>query len=156
MCPLPRVCTPATSRSGDLGKQLRCCEPPFLCRWDVEAGGGGGLPAWLLAAAPGWRLGGWGVGEPRAGGCSLRAFSAPWRGISPVAINTAGSGSLGLRGGPAGESLLVQVESLKIGTLGRLDAPRSECSKHLSPSPLPPPASYRRRKHPLSCQENFH
>lgn len=31
VCPLPRVCASATSRPGDLGKQLRCCEPPFLC-----------------------------------------------------------------------------------------------------------------------------
>lgn len=30
-CPLPRVCTSATSRPDGLGKQLRCCEPPFLC-----------------------------------------------------------------------------------------------------------------------------
>lgn len=85
--PLPRVCTPATSWLGDLGKQLRGCEPPFLCRWDVKAGGGGGLPAWLLVAAPGWRLRGWGVGEPALVAAACGPLAPPGE-ASPQLLST--------------------------------------------------------------------
>lgn len=65
VCPLPRVCTPSTSRPGDLGKQLSCCEPPFLYRWAVKAGDGRGASC-LVPSSGAWLETGW-VGRRRAG-----------------------------------------------------------------------------------------
>lgn len=156
VCPVPRVRKPSTSRPGDLGKQLRVCEPPFLCRWDVIAGGSGGLPAWLLAAAPGWRLGGWGVGEPRAGGHSLRAFSAPWRGVPPIALSIAGGSGPGIKGGTAIASCAGGGTETRDARSSRRPAPSSERRKQRNPQLYPPPILPQEEEAPSFLPGEFH
>lgn len=67
---------------------------------DIKAGGGGGLPVWLPTGRPvrGGPGEAWAV--PWAGGRfrSLRAFSAPWRGLAPLPARLPGwLEELGLR-----------------------------------------------------------